>query len=371
MKRQTAVLLSTLMVPGLLGCTTRLLPFDTNSPAQVLSYAGGSPVRDGRARFREILCEVVSARPAPQQFQGDCETFLWRLSDEPQALQAPAALPSHDPRLRIVMVAGAFSECFPDIGLPYPKAAERLKNLGYRIDYAAISGRSSSQSNAARIAEAVDSRELKPGEQLVLIGYSKGTTDILHFLVGYPQLAQKVTAVLSVAGAVNGTPLADSFGKAYARWLAKLPLEHCEPGDEGVVESLKRSVQFPWLANHPLPSEIRYFSLAAFARREDIQPMLLTTYDLLSAVDPRNDSQVIFYDQVIPGSTLLGYANADHWAVAVPIREAFLPRDNLIAGPAAYFRDVLFEAMILFVAESLHASTGSARISSVVATPSQ
>ena len=36
-------------------------------------------------------------------------------------------------------------------------------------------------------------------------------------------------------------------------------------------------------------------------------------------IDGRNDSQVIFYDQLIPGSTLLGYLNADHWAVAVAI----------------------------------------------------
>ena len=42
----------------------------------------------------------------------------------------------------------------------------------------------------------------------------------------------------------------------------------------------------------------------------------------LSAIDPRNDSQVIFYDQVIPGSTLMGYLNADHWAIAVPIAES-------------------------------------------------
>jgi len=36
-------------------------------------------------------------------------------------------------------------------------------------------------------------------------------------------------------------------------------------------------------------------------------------------VDARNDSQVIFYDQFIPGSTLVGYLNADHWALAVPV----------------------------------------------------
>jgi hypothetical protein len=41
---------------------------------------------------------------------------------------------------------------------------------------------------------------------LILLGYSKGTTDILHFLVAYPDLALRIEAVLSVAGAVNGSP---------------------------------------------------------------------------------------------------------------------------------------------------------------------
>jgi hypothetical protein len=39
-------------------------------------------------------------------------------------------------------------------------------------------------------------------------------------------------------------------------------------------------------------------------------------------VDSHNDSQVIFYDQLIPGSVLLGYLNADHWAAAVPLNRS-------------------------------------------------
>jgi hypothetical protein len=33
---------------------------------------------------------------------------------------------------------------------------------------------------------------------------------------------------------------------------------------------------------------------------------------------------MIFYDQLIPGSVLLGYLNADHWAVAIPINRIIL-----------------------------------------------
>ena len=31
-----------------------------------------------------------------------------------------------------------------------------------------------------------------------------------------------------------------------------------------------------------------------------------------SRVDARNDGQLIYYDQVIPGSSLISYVNADH-----------------------------------------------------------
>ena len=49
--------------------------------------------------------------------------------------------------------------------------------------------------------------------------------------------------------------------------------------------------------------------------------MLLFSYDLLSIMDPRNDGYVLWTDQVIPGATLLGYVNLDHYDVALPVRE--------------------------------------------------
>lgn len=124
-----------------------------------------------------------------------------------------------------------------------------------------------------------------------------------------------------MAGVINGTPVADKYAETYANWFKNIPSKECEPGDGGVLKSLKRSVQFPWMAVNPLPQNVRYYSLVAFPHRDNIQPGLLLTYDLLRSIGPRNDGQVIFYDQVIPGSSLLGYINLDHWAVAVPVKE--------------------------------------------------
>ena len=75
---------------------------------------------------------------------------------------------------------------------------------------------------------------------------------------------------------------------------------------------------------------------------------------MLTRIDPRNDSQLIFYDQVIPGATLLGYVNSDHWDVAIAVREE-LRVINI--GESSYPRDLLFEAMILFLTETFQEAT--------------
>jgi len=162
-----------------------------------------------------------------------------------------------------------------------------------------------------------------------------------------------VTAVLSVAGVINGTPLADKFAETYAIWFKKTPIKECETGDGGVLERLKRSAQFPWLAVNPLPQNVQYYSIAAFTKRENVQPGLLLTYDLLRKIDSRNDGQVIFYDQAIPGASLLGYINLDHWAIAVPVREKMASAGWAAASNHPHVRGLLFEAMILFLVEKL------------------
>ena len=347
------IFLSLSVIVSICGCTPTLLKFDIDTPAQTLAYAGSPQIDDQRPRFREIFCGLINQSSEAQQRRIQCEDYLWRLNDEKQGDKLSQPLPMHDASLRIILVTGAFGECFPKMGKPYADAAARLEKLGYRIDTLVVGGRSSSSYNAAMIAKTVDGLELKATERLILLGYSKGATDILHFLVDYPEIAKKVTALLSVAGVINGTPLADKFAETYANWFKNTPIKKCEPGDGGVLESLKRNTQFPWLAVNPLPQDVQYYSVVAFTHREKVQPGLLFTYDLLRSTDPRNDGQVIFYDQVIPGSSLLGYINLDHWAIAVPVREKMASAAWEAASTHPHVRNLLFEAMILFLVEKL------------------
>jgi hypothetical protein len=107
------------------------------------------------------------------------------------------------------------------------------------------------------------------------------------------------------------------------------------------------------MAQNPLPRELRYYSLVTFPQPERISSILKSSYEKLSRVDTRNDSQVIFYDQVVPGSVLLGYVNADHWALAVPVARSHPTIGSLFVTQNAYPREALTEAILRFVEEDL------------------
>ncbi|HEU4350582.1 MAG TPA: hypothetical protein VFR66_01775 [Burkholderiales bacterium] len=55
----------------------------------------------------------------------------------------------------------------------------------------------------------------------------------------------------------------------------------------------------------------------------------------------------------MPGSTLVGYVNADHWALAVPIARTHAMMGSLFVDQNAYPREALIEALLRFVEEDL------------------
>lgn len=341
-----------LMILALGGCASEpILTYESPSPALVLSPAVAAGVTDGRARFRQLFCERFDAVGPPENGKSTCGDYLHRLVDEPGTADRPPGNPLPLAAVRFVVVPGYMGDAAPGGMRALGTSIDRLVAKGYRIEYLQVSGGGGGGYNAAEIAAHFRDRDFPRQDKVVVIGYSKGAIDLLHFLVGHPDLAARVDAMVSFAGAVNGSGLAEVFPQFIVDVAAFLG--GSDTGDAAGFHTLKPSVQMTWLAEHPLPRHVAYFSMVSFTDRENVSAVLTDGYDRLSQINPKNDGQLIYYDQVLPGSTLLGYANADHWAVALPFTEEAPTFAATLVNRNVFPRDALLEAVLLYVRENL------------------
>lgn len=352
MKRSTLPLAAVLVV--LAGCVSDPgTPYSLDTAPLAFVDETRRATEDGRGRFREIFCAVNDAVGRELPNYRPCEDILHRFADEAAGPGDPVDLAAPRAPHPIAVVAGLGAQCFGTIVQPFPLALARLRSLGHRTSAIEVDGLSSSASNARQIRDAVRDMGLARGERLILVGYSKGTPDILEALAAYPELSDRVAAVISVAGAVNGSPLSYDAPQWMVSLLEGLPGSPCSGGDGGAVESLKPSVRRRFAASHELPDDVGYYALGSFARRNEISILLQGTYDELSQTDPRNDGQMIFYDQVIPGGTLLGFVKSDHWAVALPLTRQHPNLAPDLLNHNEFPREVLLESAVRFVEERL------------------
>ena len=347
--------LTLLMCVAFGACGTKpLVPYSTETPPLVLLPATQAGIQDKRARFREIFCAVLEARANDIPDYRPCEEALTRVGREPAGTGRPIALEPSSRRLVSALVPGIGWDCFAPWLDPPGTVAAHVRKHGYDLMLIHDDALSGTQHNARQIRDAIITMPQEAGApRMVLIGYSKGAPDILEALVAYPELRSRVAAVVTVAGAVGGSPLANDAEQYQADLLRHFPKATCGSGDSAGVESLRPATRKAWLAANPLPREVRYYSLVAFPQPERISSILESSYDKLSQIDPRNDSQVIFYDAVVPGGTLLGYLNADHWAIAVPVARTHQTIGALLVNHNAYPREALLEAILRFVEEDL------------------
>lgn len=336
-------------------CTSSpLQPFSTDTPPLVLvpiEQAGGV---DQRARFREIYCAVLQAGGDALPDQRPCDDALTRLGSEPTPTGKPVVLGPSSRRLVAAVVPGIGYGCIAKWLQPSGTVAQHLHKHGFELAPIEVDALSGIARNAGQIRAAVLAMPQQPGPpRLVLIGYSKGAADVMEAVVRYPDMRSRVAAIVSVAGAVGGSALANGAEQYQAELLRHFPGASCDAGDGGAVESLRPQVRKAWLASNALPKGLPAYSVVSLPKPERISSILQGSAAKLSMIDGRNDSQVIFYDQVIPGSTLVGYVNADHWAIALPIARAHGTVGALFVTQNAYPREALLEALLRFIEEDL------------------
>ena len=168
---------------------------------------------------------------------------------------SPSNLGPARSKLRVAVVAGLGAECFGGLVSAFPYALEHLQGFGYQTASIRVDGLSSSTNNGRQVKDAVVALDLAADERLVLVGYSKGTPDILEGLATYPELARRVAAVVSVSGSINGSPLADDAPELMLALLKYLPGSECGAGDGGALDSLKPSTRRDFARMHELPGD--------------------------------------------------------------------------------------------------------------------
>jgi pimeloyl-ACP methyl ester carboxylesterase len=336
-------------------CTSKpLIAYSTDTPPLALVPAEAAGIVDRRARFREIYCAVLEAHGPELPDYRPCDQALTRVGNEPTGEGRPVDLGPSKRHLIAALVPGIGYECIEPWLNPMGTAAELVRPFGYEASWMKVDALSGIENNARQIRDALMAMPEESGPpRVVLIGYSKGAPDILQALVTYPEIRPRVAAVVSAAGAVGGSPLANDSEQYQADLMRHFPGATCAPGDGGGVASLRTTERRNWLAQNPLPTGLRYYSLVTFPQPERISSILKSSYRKLAKIDGRNDSQVIFYDEVIPTSTLMGYVNADHWAITLPIARSHPKIGSWFVTENAYPREALLEAMLRFIEEDL------------------
>jgi predicted esterase len=252
-------------------------------------------------------------------------------------------------RYRLLFVPGFLATCFPGIAC-FADVDEEAKREGFDARVLSIGGRNSIGANARMLAAQIDAMP-DDGRRIVIVGHSKGAADALEMLVVRPDIAARVVAVVGIAGAFNGSPLADRLRPLYDAAIATNPLLACAAAQGDALDDLRPATRRAWWSRHRAAMRVPVYSLVAVPDPDRVSPLLLLLHTQLGSASPWNDGQLIAVDQIAPGGSLLGFVNVDHLSAAVP-RPSTLPW-SLVWPPAGFPRaDVILAAVDVAAADA-------------------
>jgi len=269
-----------------------------------------------------------------------------------QYLEAPAGRaielwPMAD-RYRVLVVPGFMSACTAFVPIFSEGRRHLREKHGLDVEVLQVPN-DSSEANGKFIAEYLRQKARSGGKKYIVIGHSKGAVD-LEVALQDRTVTSSVAALISVAGAIGGSPLADAVPGGMDGFIAMLPSLGCTGDLAGASRSLNRGERRAFLTRHPY-APVPSYSLVAVSSRTNTSTALRQTWLLLSFFGSRQDGQLLAKDSVLPGAKYLGAALADHVAVASSF-------DNTVGlsrmfDHGRYPRAALLEALIRFAIADL------------------
>lgn len=348
----------TLAATGLFAQRTYFLP--PNPVQQAKTATGGSFHSDGKVlilqsaeagrdlatRFTDTFCGIMNHEHPDGTDFAACNIYLEEKPSGPAKAPGPLASP-----YRILVLPGILSSCQNNVQA-FQQGQEHLRRIhGMTVEFLQLPD-DSSMANADRIAKYLSEAMRTDSRQFIVVAYDKGAADFMEALPYNPDVRSAVAAYVTIAGAVGGTPLAESMPAMAKRYVDALHLGSCQGNLTEAYWSLRADVRKAFLNDHP-DLGVPAFSLSAVSEPGNTSNMLQENWRLLAAYDKRNDSQLRQSDMVVPNSYFLGVARTDHLAVAMGYE--YSP-DGYIRGALDYNhfpRVALFEAAVRLVIETL------------------
>ncbi len=319
--------------------------FRSNGQVLILKLAAAG--KDLSAAFAETFCSVLQGEKPDGGDWGPCRNYI-------QA--APSSSFGHGlgpipTNYRVLVIPGVLSSCQAGTQAFQQGQAHLHDKHGMTVEFLQMPN-ATSTANGQQIARYLLDAMKKDSRKYIVVSYSKGAPDVQEALANDPQTKSAVAAHVTIAGAVGGSPIAETMPAIAERYASLLKLGTCEGNLAEAFESLRPDVRKQFNADHPDPL-VPSFSLAAVSDATNTSKMLLEAWKLLTSYDPRTDSQLLQEDALIPGGNILGVLRADHLAAALNYESSPESAIRSAADQNHYPRVALFEAAVRFAIQNL------------------
>ena len=141
---------------------------------------------------------------------------------------------------------------------------------------------------------------------------------MLALLAARPDIAARTQGVLSFAGALKGSPLADDLRALYAATLAWLPLPGCDRGEGDPVGDLTLGAREAFWANDALRTDVPIYSIVTMPDLAGCLPRCCPRTCGSRTWEAATTACCSCATRWCPAPRMLGIVNADHLRVAIP-----------------------------------------------------
>lgn len=285
-------------------------------------------------------------RAVAERFLKDAPASEWQT-------EMPAAQYDSIENTTLILCGGLLTGLLHADAHSFPVEAEQLyQDRGWRTLRADVHPMRSCEANEADIeaafrGEGLDA-QMKPitdpvaPDKVFLLGYSKGTPDILSFLIHHPEYHDRIKGVFTWGGAVGGSYTADAvydqikslptegsfeyvstlLAVISGTMLSKVGLRRYEEYDiKGAMNDLRTSVREAFNAEHAEYLDglgIPFFGLTGATTPLEVPSIQFMDAVRLSSFDANNDMQLTQKQAILPigMNAHIAMAHAHHWDIA-------------------------------------------------------